>query len=59
MKRFLCCLAWWLGAIIYLLAYWLCILIGSLFYGASEAKRKCQPILDQLNKLADCCAGKD
>lgn len=58
MKRFLCCLAWYLGSIPIIITWWLCIMIGSIFFGPREAQRRCQPILDKLTELANCCAGK-
>ncbi len=59
MKRFFCCLAWWLGSILFVIMYYICILVNSFFLGPREAQRRCQPILDRLTELANCCAGKE
>ncbi|MCK4814449.1 hypothetical protein KA005_01660 [bacterium] len=59
MKRILCCLAWWLGAAFFIIAYLICVMFGSFFLGPYEAQKRCQPILDKLKELANCCAGKE
>ncbi|NDY43308.1 hypothetical protein G3N55_10705 [Dissulfurirhabdus thermomarina] len=58
MKRFLCCLVWWLTAAFLVLAYILCLIVFGIFLGPRRAHEHCQPILDKMRQLADCCAGK-
>jgi hypothetical protein len=59
MKRLLCCLAWLLGSPLLLITFYLCMMFGTIFLGPAEARRRCQPILDKITELANCCAGKD
>ncbi len=59
MRRFLCCIAWFLGSILLLIGYWLCLMLASIFFGPAEARRRCQPWLDKINALAACCSGKE
>ena len=59
MRRFLCCLAWYLGSILLLIGYWLCMIFGSIFLGPDAARRKCQPWLDKINALAASSSGKE
>jgi hypothetical protein len=56
--RLLCCIAWLLGSPLILLYFWLCMLITTLFQGPRQATIRCRPILDKIQQLADCCAGK-
>lgn len=58
MKRFLCCLGWLVLSPVLIIAFYLCMLVGALFFGPWEAARRCQPILDKINELAACCSGK-
>jgi hypothetical protein len=54
MQRLLCCILYIIVVGPMLLAYLICAILAAIF-GHPE---KCQPIMDQLNKLAACCSGK-
>jgi hypothetical protein len=41
-----------------LIAWILCLIIFSIFVGTAAAARHCQSILDKLEALRACCAGK-
>lgn len=54
----LCCLAYIVVVVPMLIAWILCLIIFSIFVGTAAAARHCQSILDKLEALRACCAGK-
>ena len=58
MTQIACCLLFLILVLPLVIIYLLCLLFGSIFVGPDRARAGCQPILDQITKLANCCSGK-